>query len=190
MPTTSPDSLRSPNPTDPYNLVSDLAIMNTDVQAALVRRANSYIGTSAQRAAFTTAPEGTHWQDTNSTRALYVRQSSAWVEIWSPAPASWVSLTPVSPWVADATYPPAYKIQNGIVYFRGRVSGSIANSTMFNLPVGARPTFLSFYVLERGSATLLSRVTVDPSGAFVHSSTTATAAGNAVSLNGVVFPNS
>lgn len=77
MATTSPDSLRSPNPTDPYNLVADWAISMNDVQAALNKRGNLYIGTSAQRTAFA-APEGTHWQDTNGTRLTYVRKSSVW----------------------------------------------------------------------------------------------------------------
>lgn len=79
MATTSPDGIRSPNPSDPYNLVADWAITASDVQAALVKRGNMYVGTSAQRVAFTTAPEGTHWQDTNGTRWEYVRQSGAWV---------------------------------------------------------------------------------------------------------------
>lgn len=78
MATTSPDNLRSPNPTDPYNLVADWAISMNDVQTALNKRGNQYIGTSAQRTAFTTAPEGTHWQDTNGTRLAYVRKSNVW----------------------------------------------------------------------------------------------------------------
>lgn len=80
MATTSPDGIRTPNPSDPYNLVADMAITASDTQAALVKRANLYIGTSTQRTAFTTAPEGTHWQDTNGTRLEYIRQSSAWVQ--------------------------------------------------------------------------------------------------------------
>ena len=79
MATTSPDNVRTPNPTDPYKLVADLTILASDVQAALVRRANSYVGTSAQRTAFTTAPEGTGWQDTNGTKLAYVRKSGVWV---------------------------------------------------------------------------------------------------------------
>lgn len=78
MPTTSPDNIRTPNPTDPFNLVADMAITASDTQAALVKRANLYVGTSAQRTAFTSAPEGTHWQDTNGTALEYVRKSGVW----------------------------------------------------------------------------------------------------------------
>ena len=79
MATTTPDNIRTPNPTDPYNLVADLAILASDVQTALDRRANLYIGTSTQRTAFTSAPEGTHWQDTNGTSREYVRRAGVWL---------------------------------------------------------------------------------------------------------------
>ena len=78
MATTTPDSIRTPNPTDPYNLVADLAILASDVQSALNRRANTYVGTPAQRAAFTSAPTGTHWQDTQSPYHEWTRVGSAW----------------------------------------------------------------------------------------------------------------
>ena len=93
MATTSPDNVRSPNPTDPYNLVADLAILASDVQTALTRRANMYVGTSTQRTAFTTAPEGVHWQDTNGTRLEYVRQSGAWVNAVPQSNVLWSSAT-------------------------------------------------------------------------------------------------
>lgn len=79
MATTTPDNLRSPNPTDPYNPIADWAISMSDVQAALNRRANLYVGTSAQRVAFTTAGEGVHWQDTNGSKTRWIRKGSAWV---------------------------------------------------------------------------------------------------------------
>lgn len=78
MATTTPDNIRTPNPTDPYNLVADLAILASDVQTALNRRANLYFGTAAQRAAFTTAPNGTHWQDTNGSMYEWVRIAGVW----------------------------------------------------------------------------------------------------------------
>lgn len=79
MTTTSPDSLRTPDNTDAYNLVADLATLASDTQAALVKRANSYKGTATQRAAFTSAPVGTLWQDTDGNKNLYRKDSSAWV---------------------------------------------------------------------------------------------------------------
>lgn len=81
MATTTPDSIRTPNPSDPYNLISDLGIMANDTQAALVKRANSYVGTSTQRTAFTTAPEGVHWQDTNGSKQIWARRAGTWVDI-------------------------------------------------------------------------------------------------------------
>lgn len=88
MATTTPDNLRYPNPTDPFNLVADWGITVTDVQNALTRRANSYIGTAAQRIAFTTAPEGVHWQDTDGSKGYWARRGGAWVEVAAPLPAA------------------------------------------------------------------------------------------------------
>lgn len=87
MATTSPDNLRTPNPTDPYNLVADLAILASDTQDAISRRGNAYRGTTAERTAFTTAEEGTLWVDTNGTKKVYQRQGTAWVVI-NPDPTS------------------------------------------------------------------------------------------------------
>lgn len=81
MALTTPDNIRTPNDNDQYALVQDLGVMADSIQAALVKRANSFTGTSAQRAAFTTAPEGVQWRDTNGTMDQYVRQAGAWVRI-------------------------------------------------------------------------------------------------------------
>lgn len=78
MATTSPDNLFSPNPSDNYNLIADWATSMQSVQAALAKRGNLYIGTAAQRTAFSTAPEGTHWQDTDGPKYEYVRSGGAW----------------------------------------------------------------------------------------------------------------
>lgn len=115
MATTSPDGIRSPNPTDPYNLVADWAITANDVQAVFNKRANMYIGTSTQRTAFTTAPNGVFWQDTNGSQNLFVRRSGAWVvktqsglHVYNAT----VGGGPVSGWewtgVLSFTYPVAY----------------------------------------------------------------------------------
>lgn len=88
MATTSPDNIRYPNPSDPYNLVADWGVSMTDVQTALNRRANSYTGTAAQRTAFTTAPEGVHWQDTDGSKGYWARRAGAWVQVDKPLPAS------------------------------------------------------------------------------------------------------
>lgn len=78
MATTSPDNLFSPNPSDNYNLIANWATSMQSVQAALVKRGNMYVGTSTQRTAFTTAPEGVHWQDTNGGKLEYVMQGGSW----------------------------------------------------------------------------------------------------------------
>ena len=88
MATTSPDGLRTPDPGDPYNLVPDLQTLANDTQAALILRANTYTGTSAQRLAFTTAPAGSVWQDTTAPYAQYVRIGSDWKAMGTPAVAS------------------------------------------------------------------------------------------------------
>lgn len=79
MATTSPDNIKSPNAGDQYALVQDLGALADTTQAALVKRANLYTGTSAQRTAFTTASEGTTWQDTNGTKNRFTRKSGSWV---------------------------------------------------------------------------------------------------------------
>lgn len=78
MATTSPDNLYSPDSSDPYALTQDLGAMQDSVQTALVRRANAYVGTSAQRNAFTTAPVGTIWSDTNGNREVWKWSGSEW----------------------------------------------------------------------------------------------------------------
>lgn len=87
MATTSPDNIWTPNSDDQYALVQDLGATATSIQSALVRRANLYRGTSTQRQAFTTAPEGTQWQDTNGGSLLWVRRGTSWV-LSSPVIAS------------------------------------------------------------------------------------------------------
>lgn len=84
MATTSPDNLYSPDSSDPYALTQDLGAMQDSVQSALVRRANAYVGTSAQRNAFTSAPVGTIWSDTNGSRLVYKRGASSWEPVSPP----------------------------------------------------------------------------------------------------------
>ena len=78
MAVTSPDNLRTPDSGDQYALVQDLGVLASTTQAAITKRGNLYIGTGAQRTAFTTAPTGVHWQDTDGQELEYVRKSSGW----------------------------------------------------------------------------------------------------------------
>lgn len=92
MATTSPDNIRTPNPTDPYNLVADLAILAGDVQSALALRGNRYIGSAAQMNAFA-APDGTEWFNTTDN-ITYVRRGGVWSGgTWNITPASGFSGT-------------------------------------------------------------------------------------------------
>lgn len=84
MATTSPDNIRTPNPTDNFNLVADWATTASDVQDALTRRANAYKGTASQRGSLTsTAADGTLWQDTDGVKMIWRKDGSVWV------PAVW-----------------------------------------------------------------------------------------------------
>lgn len=78
MAVTSPDNLRSPDSGDQYALVQDLGVLASTTQDAITKRGNLYIGTGAQRTAFTTAPLGVHWQDTDGQELEYVKKSSGW----------------------------------------------------------------------------------------------------------------
>lgn len=80
MAITSPDNLPSPDASGAVKPITNFKALADATQAALVKRANLYTGTSAARAAFlSTAPEGTHWQDTNGTKFLYVKKDSVWM---------------------------------------------------------------------------------------------------------------
>lgn len=86
MATTSPDNLRTPDPGDPYNLISDLATLAGDVQNALIDRGNVFKGTSSERATFTsTAVEGMLWQDTDGMEMIWKKA----VADWTPAVWRW-----------------------------------------------------------------------------------------------------
>lgn len=108
MATTSPDNIKSPDAGDQYALVQDLGALADTVQNALTRRANAYTGTSAQRTAFTSAPQGAIWVDTNGSRALYTREGSAWVRfpISRGGSISGVSLAANTVADVEVTYPP------------------------------------------------------------------------------------
>lgn len=135
MATTSPDNIKSPDSGDQYALVQDMGALADTVQNALVRRANLYKGTSAQRTAFTTATEGTWWQDTNGNKDVWVRKAGAWV-IAVPTPVKSASGTGSASVGSSAT--------NITVNFpSGRFSAAPGVSVLSNSPssVGSRVYF-------------------------------------------------
>ncbi len=147
MATTSPDNIWTQDSADNYDLVVDAAATATSIQTALVARANSYKGTTAQRTAFTaTAPEGTTWADTNGDKILWIKQGAVWVRVW-PAPA-----VPVPPALGNITYSSGWATNSTVTLTRcdGRIfmdglfrpAGVISGGsyvTVATIPVNARP---------------------------------------------------
>ena len=92
MPIVTADGITTPDFSEPYDYVSQMATMATTIQSALEKRGNSYRGTATQREAFrTTAPEGTLWSDTNGDKALYIKRGASWARIWPETDTGWVS---------------------------------------------------------------------------------------------------
>ena len=117
MAITSPDNIWTQDSADNYDLVIDAAATAASVQAALVTRANSYTGTTAQRTDFTSsAPEGATWADTNGEKIYWIKQGSGWSRMWPPqyvTPAiqtGAVSVTPIANNVVQVTvtFPTAF----------------------------------------------------------------------------------
>lgn len=83
MATTSPDNLKTPDAGDQYALVQDLGAFADTVQIALNNRGNLFKGPSSSRVAFTSAPDGARWQDTNGDLLEWVRLAGAWrLDAW------------------------------------------------------------------------------------------------------------
>ena len=144
MALTSPDNIWTQDSADGYDLVIDAAATAASIQTALVARANSYKGTTAQRTAFTaTAPEGTLWSDTNGEKVLWIKQGASWVAVWgngqglgtptgtitqyagASAPSSWLLCQGQA--VSRTTYAALFAVT-------GTTYGTGDGSTTFNLP--------------------------------------------------------
>lgn len=88
MPITTNYSLPSPDDPNLWNIVTDMAIMMNAVDLALLKVDTLRVGTGAQRAAFTSATTGTHWQDTDGSQAEFVRIGANWKPVGVPTVAS------------------------------------------------------------------------------------------------------
>ena len=84
MATTSPDGLISPEASDPYDLVSDMAAMQASTQAALANR-SSKSGTETQMLNASNVRTGTLWYNT-SVQRLYRYDGAGWVAVSQPPP--------------------------------------------------------------------------------------------------------
>lgn len=99
MATTSPDNIWTPDSGDNYDYVIDSAATAASIQTTLTKRANSYIGTSEDRIAFTAdAPVGSTWADTNGDYILWIKQGASWQRVWPVDDTGWVALTPEPGW--------------------------------------------------------------------------------------------
>lgn len=78
MATTSPDNIRTPDPSGAFDPPADFARMANDVQDTFTRRGNLYVGTSAQRSLLSDPQEGIHWQDTNGDKYEWVFRDGSW----------------------------------------------------------------------------------------------------------------
>lgn len=78
MALTSPDNIYSPNIDDNWAVPQAMGAMADSVQAALKRRANSYLGSSAEREASTNLPEGSEWRDTDGVKGSYILVNGVW----------------------------------------------------------------------------------------------------------------
>lgn len=101
------DGITSPGSGDAFNYAAQLATLAQTTQLALEKRANSYIGTSAEREAVRLLlTEGSLWSDTNGDKALYMLQGSQWVRIWPEVKGPRVTtgwITMQSGWKARTT---------------------------------------------------------------------------------------
>ena len=165
---TTGNGVWTPDASSNYNLVTDLAAMAASIDTALVKSANAYKGTAAQREAFTAAPDGTLWSDTNGTRQLWMRQSGAWVVANSPTDTGWIPITLNAPYTQQGPLPMSVRRIGDVVYPRWGVSNtgltSAGTYSIGTVPVGFRPVDADYYgPLVTNINGLLGRVSVSRS---------------------------
>lgn len=169
MATTSPDNLKTPDAGDQYALVQDLGALADTVQIALVKRANSYVGTSAQRTAFVSAPAGALWGDTDGGQQVWRKTSSGWELTnvgldsgWVPIPLRagftgtlrWRRLGPLVEvdWSGAGSFPVgATSISSGVIPATVRPSGNKRGSAALNANAAA-----SLYVTGGGEVGVIN----------------------------------
>ena len=179
---TTGNGVWTPDASSNYNLVTDLAAMAASIDTALVKSANAYKGTAAQREAFTAAPDGTLWSDTNGTRRLWMRQAGAWVVANSPTDTGWVPITLNAPYTQQGQLPMSVRRIGDVVYPRWGVSNtgltSAGTYSIGTVPVGFRPVGADYYgPLVTNINGLLGRVSVKPSDGVIQLQISGVAAG-------------
>lgn len=100
MGVTSPDNISYPDQLDDFDYVGHFADQAQSVQDALTKMGNAYVGTPAERTAFTTtAPEGALWSDTTGDKMLWQFRDGKWYPEYEfvPIPGNGtVALQPVA----------------------------------------------------------------------------------------------
>lgn len=84
------------------------------------------------------------------------------------ADTGWVYPNLNTGWTATSGETPAYRVVNGIAYWRGRASSTGANATPFfpALPAAVRPTSQIIFWIDNGSGTTLDRARLTTAGVF------------------------
>lgn len=142
MAVTTPDNLYSPDDDSAYALVQDLGLAQDSVQAALIKRANLYVGTSAQRTAFTSAAEGTHWQDTDGQKRVYIFKAGKWTQgPYTTEDTQWANIT-LNVGTGSARwrrYLGRVELEVAVKYTTAVAAGAMATAPV-TLPASARPS--------------------------------------------------
>ena len=150
---TTGNGVWTPDASSNYNLTTDLASMAASIDTALERRANSYKGTQAQRVAFTTAPEGSIWVDTNGDQQLWVRRGTGWFVVGDLSgyarydTSGGVNGQWVETGASDSTSEPSFRLRrsrdNGSAYARMYVSN--ASNSMAEVGISVQDLGLGVY---------------------------------------------
>ena len=93
------------------------------------------------------------------TGTLYTYDGTSWEILVGDT--GWITPTVLNSWIQND--PVKYRRLNGVVYIVGRVTGG--SGTIFNLPVGFRPTIRAILQVADGTdPTTTTRIIVNPSG--------------------------
>lgn len=160
MASTYPDNIISPDLGDQYALVQDLGVVASTTQTALDRRANAFVGTAAQRAAYVdTATNGQLWQDTNGTKHLWRKDGSAWVRVVPDAPAmpriltgtvTYATVTPDTTMPQTITFPAGFFTQPPRIMLTGGTG--VTTGTVLHMWIsGAVTTTSATIAIAKGS---------------------------------------
>lgn len=158
MAVTIPDDLFSPDDDNGYALTQHLGIMQDTNQAAFVRRANAYKGTAAERNAFTTAPEGTQWVDTDGSRKVYIRENASWSNkaytVTATGNAGAVSVPGPNQVITRAITYPAGRFNVTPTVVLQNVSALASHAQTQMRVAGASPTGFNLELYNTGSNTI------------------------------------